>query len=262
MIPKTIHYCWFGGSPLPEFALKCIASWKKYLPEYEIKEWNENNFNVNKIPYIKEAYTERKFAFVSDYARFYILYQFGGLYFDTDVELIKPLKPLIDKGAFMGCEHTTKENLSTLGVNPGLGFGVPPKLSILKEILDFYEKQHFILQNGRRNPMTIVDITTYFLQKYGLKYIDGIQSIAGINIYPKEYLCPKDFETGVLQITNNTYSIHHFDFSWASSNVKKAYKLRGLVKRYLGNNIVNIGDKYICFLSKCTFLRKLFKLFK
>ena len=102
MIPHVIHYCWFGGKPLPKLAVDCIASWRKYLPGYEIKEWNESNFDVNIIPYTSEAYAARKYAFVSDYARFWILYHYGGVYFDTDVEVIQPLAPLLEKGAFMG----------------------------------------------------------------------------------------------------------------------------------------------------------------
>lgn len=105
MIPKIIHYCWFGRNPLPLLAVKCIESWKRYFPDYEIREWNEDNFNVNMIPYTREAYEAKKYAFVSDYARFYILYYYGGLYFDTDVEVIKPMNDIIERGAFMGCER-------------------------------------------------------------------------------------------------------------------------------------------------------------
>ena len=108
MIPKVIHYCWFGRNPLPPFAVKCIESWKKFLPGYEIKEWNEDNFDVNIIPYTQEAYEARKYAFVSDYARFYILYHHGGIYFDTDVEVIKSIDDIIERGAFMGCENEAK----------------------------------------------------------------------------------------------------------------------------------------------------------
>ena len=105
MIPKIIHYCWFGRNPLPPLALECIASWRKFLPDYEIKEWNEDNFDVNSIPYTAEAYRQKKYAYVSDYARFCILYQYGGIYFDTDVEVIKPLNDIIAKGNFMGFEQ-------------------------------------------------------------------------------------------------------------------------------------------------------------
>ena len=130
MIPKIIHYCWFGHNPLPELAKKCIASWKNYFPDYEIKEWNESNFDVNAIPYTEEAYKQKKYAFVSDYARFWILYHYGGLYFDTDVEVIKPMNEIIERGPFMGCENTAKNRNKVvdssgleLGVNPGLVIG-------------------------------------------------------------------------------------------------------------------------------------------
>ena len=142
MIPKIIHYCWFGGNPLSELAQKCISSWKKYFPEYEIKEWNESNFNLQCCDYVKEAYEAKKWAFVSDYARFWILYHEGGLYFDTDVEVIKPIDDIINNGAFMGCERTGNYGL---GVNPGLGIGADPGISLYKEILDDYEKSHFIM---------------------------------------------------------------------------------------------------------------------
>ena len=121
-IPKVIHYCWFGGNPLPELAQRCIDSWRKYLPDYEIKEWNESNFNVNIIPYTAEAYQQGKYAFVSDYARFWILYRYGGIYFDTDVEVIRPLDDVLDRGGFMGFETHYKESLNPheVATNPGL----------------------------------------------------------------------------------------------------------------------------------------------
>ncbi len=133
MIPKTIHYCWFGCGELPELARKCIASWRKYLPDYEIKEWNEDNFDVNIIPYTAEAYRAGKYAFVSDYARFWVLYHYGGLYFDTDVEVIRPMDDIIERGNFMGFEtdpHGTEGDASEASVNPGLGLGVAPGLGL------------------------------------------------------------------------------------------------------------------------------------
>ncbi|MDE6612292.1 MAG: glycosyl transferase, partial [Muribaculaceae bacterium] len=113
MIPKTIHYCWFGRNPLPESALKCIASWRKYFPDYQIIEWNEDNFDVNAIPYTAQAYAAKKYAFVSDYARFKILYDHGGLYFDTDVEVIKPFDDILERGAFMGFELAAPDMAGT-----------------------------------------------------------------------------------------------------------------------------------------------------
>ena len=147
MIPKVVHYCWFGGNQLPDDAKKCIESWRKFFPEYEIKEWNECNFDVNCCDYVKEAYAAKKWAFVSDYARFWILYHEGGLYFDTDVEVIKDMSDIIAKGAFMGCETDNKcaPGLG-LGANPGLGLGANPGLGLYKEILDYYEKIHFFIE--------------------------------------------------------------------------------------------------------------------
>lgn len=215
-IPKIIHYCWFGGNTLPASAKKCIASWRKYLPDYEIKEWNESNFNINSIPYTAEAYQAKKYAFVSDYARFWILYKYGGLYFDTDVEIIKNMDDIIAKGAFMGCENKSLKgkSASSLGVAPGLGLGTFPNHTFYGEILQIYENMKFILDNGVINNENIVTTTTKLLCYKGLQNIDGIQLIDGIYIYPKEYFCPKNYSTGRLDITNNTRSIHHYDASW------------------------------------------------
>lgn len=135
MIPKKIHYCWFGRNPLPESALKCIASWRKYLPDYEIIEWNEDNFDVNSIPYTRQAYESKKYAFVSDYARFKILYEHGGLYFDTDVEVIRPMDDIIAKGPFMGFEINPCTERPQGAVNPGLGLGAVAQMPIYLSLI-------------------------------------------------------------------------------------------------------------------------------
>jgi len=221
MIPKIIHYCWFGRNPLPELAQKCIASWRKFLPDYEIKEWNEDNFDINIIPYTAEAYRAKKYAFVSDYARFWILYKYGGLYFDTDVEIIKPMDDIITRGPFMGCENEAGSGATTLGVapglglgvNPGLGLGVNPGLGLYKEMLEFYETLSFD-KESKTGTATIVKYTSEMLSEYGLQNINEIQHIAGIYIYPKEYFCPKDYGTGKLTITPHSVSIHHYGATW------------------------------------------------
>ena len=216
MIPKIIHYCWFGGNPLPESAKKCIASWRKYLPDYEIKEWNESNFDVNIIPYTAEAYKAKKYAFVSDYARFWILYKYGGLYFDTDVEVIKNMDDIIAKGPFMGCECEAQAGATPaqLGVNPGLGLGVQSGLGLYGEILAQYDGKHYILPDGSYSYITVVDITTELLCQKNLKNTSEIQKVDGVWIYPKEYFCPKDYSTGKLNLTHNSYSIHHYTATW------------------------------------------------
>lgn len=255
MIPKVIHYCWFGRNPLPPLAVKCIESWKKYLPDYEIKEWNEDNFNVDMIPYTSEAYKAKKYAFVSDYARFWILYNYGGLYFDTDVEVLKPLDKIISKGNFMGCEREfdkklakqyqqDKNGATALGVAPGLGLGINPGLGLLKELLEEYAMLHFINPDGTYNQKTIVAYTSELLCRHGLQYTDKIQQIADVWIYPKEYFCPIDYQTGIDKRTNNTYSIHHYMASWMTPSQKmykyivsifgeqKTHKLSNMLKKY------------------------------
>lgn len=244
MIPKIIHYCWFGGNPLPDIAQKCILSWKKYLPDYEIKEWNESNFDVNCCQYVKEAYEEKKWAFVSDYARFQILYREGGLYFDTDVEIIKSFDSILNKGAFMGCEFVNNTGINEVGVNPGLGLGTAAGNPLYREMLDCYENAHFIKLDGTIDYTTIVDRATILCEKYGFEKNVNVQNIKGINIYPPEYFCPMDYGTGKLNITENTYSIHWYDASWLDDKMKKrrkkSEKIRNLCKGKLGMKLSKV----------------------
>ena len=237
MIPKVIHYCWFGRNPLPPLAIKCLESWKKYLPDYTIKEWNEDNFDVNIIPYTKEAYAAKKYAFVSDYARFWILYKYGGLYFDTDVEVIRPMDDIIARGPFMGCENEVKDNgAMALAVAPGLGLGVNPGLGLYKEMLDLYETLHFIKDGGGLNTTTVVEYTSKLLYKHGLEDKSEIQCVGGVYIYPKEYFCPMDFYTKKLVITHRTVAIHHYSASWQTPIMK----LKSMFARLLGKRLTNM----------------------
>lgn len=222
MIPKVIHYCWFGRNVLPPLAIKCIESWKKFLPDYEIKEWNEDNFDVNIIPYMKEAYRLKKYAYVSDYARFWILYHYGGLYFDTDVEVIKPIDDIITRGPFIGKERIklSWQNVIMPAQNPGLGLGVAPGLGLVKEILNFYKNHHYVSWTGyHKSTETIVEVTTRIMEKYLVEDIgDGIQRCGEVYVYAPDYFCPKDYETGVLNITSNTVSIHHYAATWVNAS--------------------------------------------
>ena len=253
MIPKIIHYCWFGGNPLPKSAKKCIASWKKYCPDYEIREWNESNYDVRKIPYISQAYDAKKYAFVSDSARFDILYQHGGVYFDTDVEVIRPLDDILERGAFMGCERDGSFSIENericedckavltnpgLGIAaaPGLGIAAAPGLGLYREILAFYNEQNFLLPNGGYNMKTVVEYTTSVLIKHGLKDIKGIQQIDGITIYPKEYFNPFDNGTGKLTITDHTYSIHWYSKSWMDKKTVFISRMARPIHRIFGND--------------------------
>lgn len=239
MIPKIIHYCWFGGNPLPESAKKCIASWRKFLPDYEIKEWNESNFDVNSIKYTREAYKLKKYAFVSDYARMWILYNNGGLYFDTDVELIKPIDDIVARGNFMGreaqdnkyadndVEAVSKDNDSTNGqqINPGLGLGVAPGLGLYKTVLEWYQSHHFATWDGKFTG-TVVNVVSDVFSKLPMKELEnGILYSGEVYIYPPEYFCPKNYFTGEMNITENTRSIHHYAATWVR-------KKRPLLERF------------------------------
>jgi len=219
MIPKKIHYCWFGRNPLPESAQKCIASWRKYLPDYEIIEWNEDNFDVNAIPYTRQAYEAKKYAFVSDYARFKILYEHGGLYFDTDVEVIRPMDDIIARGPFMGFEINPGEKREFGAVNPGLGLGAIAGMVLYGEIIEYYNNLHFILSDGTYNITdAVVNITTRELIKAGLQDRSGIQAVAGISVYPSDYFNPFDDITGRLNRTANTRTIHWYSKTWMKVN--------------------------------------------
>ena len=263
MIPKVIHYCWFGRNPLPKTALKCIESWKKFFPDYEIKEWNEDNFDVNSIPYTREAYQARKYAFVSDYARFWILYHHGGIYFDTDVQVIKPMDEIIARGPFMGREagayisQITDSELAKgmnagLGVAPGLGLGATAGLGLYKEFLDVYACYQFRLPDGSLNMKTIVSYTTEILLKHGLNSNnDEPQEVAGVWIYPADVFCPMDHtQANKVTITDRTVSIHLYDCSWLDHD-SLSFKLH-LLKNWLARRL---GVKHVERLSNV--IRKL-----
>ena len=214
-IPKIIHYCWFGGNPLPELAQKCIASWKKFCPDYEIKEWNESNYDVAKNKYMKEAFENKQWAFVSDYARLDIIYEHGGIYFDTDVEVVRPLNNLLTFKGFAGFENEKSVN-SQKSCNTGLGFGAIPKLPIIKELRNCYDKLSFIQKDGSFNTLPCPRYQTKYLLQKGLVLNNSFQEIDGLTIFPAEYFAPKDYYSGKINLTKNTYSIHHFDGSWVN----------------------------------------------
>lgn len=230
MIPKVIHYCWFGGNPLPGMAVKCIESWKKYCPGYKIKRWDETNFDCECCDYVKEAYTAKKWAFVSDYARFKILYEYGGLYFDTDVEIIKSLDEIIANGAFMGCEQG-KDKICPA---PGLGIAAMPGMKLYKDILDEYGRESFWRSDGIANTKTICTRVTEILSREGFTGNGEIEYVGDIYIYPPEYFCPKNFFTGKTQLTENTVSIHHYDATWYEPEEKRSYKIEQNLNRWLG----------------------------
>lgn len=258
MIPKVIHYCWFGGNELPESAVKCIESWKKYCPDYEIKEWNESNFDINECDYVREAYEAKRWAFVSDYARFKILYENGGVYFDTDVELIRPMDDILARGGFMGAENTVSGKNGGLKVNPGLGAAVTPKSALYRELTEAYRDRHFRKADGSLNLKTVVAYTTELLRKKGLEDKNEIQEVAGIYVYPKEYFCPMDYESGKLDVTECTISIHHYSATWHGKTEDYAMALRRKMNQFLPRKAASVLSFCVAKI-KCEGWKKFFK---
>ena len=223
-------------------AQKCIASWRKFFPDYEIKEWNEDNFDVNIIPYTRQAYEAKKYAFVSDYARFWILYHHGGLYFDTDVEVIRPMDDIVAKGPFMGVEVPAQTGIVPQ-VAPGLGLGVNTDLGLYQRIVEYYSTLKFRNDDGSLNQTTIVAHTTEVLVSLGMQPINEIQQVAGVWIYPADFFNPLDSLTGKLNITENTRSIHWYMNSWSDSS--KMYKwLSRMSHRLFGTRIHKIKELF------------------
>ena len=241
MIPKTIHYCWFGRGELPPLARKCIASWKHYMPDYEIVRWDEDNFDVNMIPYVSEAYKARRFAFVSDYARFWILYHHGGVYFDTDVEALRSFDPLLDQEAFTGCENPILKPTDRLHVAPGLGIAAVKGHHALKSIMDHYAtlEYHDQARNPDGTPVTVVTIVSDYLYGLGMKTTNEVQTVDGITIYPVEYFAARHTTEFKIELTDHSYSIHHYAASW----MPRRYRLKLRIKRMLPRWVNVAGER-------------------
>lgn len=246
MIPKIIHYCWFGRNPLPDSAQRCIDSWRKFLPDYEIKEWNEYNFDVNSIPYTEQAYKAKKYAFVSDYARFWILYHEGGLYFDTDVEIIANMDEIIARGPFMGIEQGASLEGKPM-VAPGLGLGVEAGHPFYGRMLDVYSHLEYIKSNGSLDDATIVTYTTRELYTLGMKPSEEIQEVEGLWIYPADYFCPMDSTTGITTLSERSVAIHHYDCSWMDhhSLSYRIHQMKNCVYRLIGQKNARLINKLL-----------------
>jgi hypothetical protein len=217
MIPKIIHYCWFGKNTMPELARKCVVSWRFFCPDYEIIEWNENNFDINSNIYVKEAYRAKKWAFVSDYVRLWALVEYGGIYMDTDCELIKPIDEFLELEAVSGFEDPTRVPTALMGSKKDFEF--------FKLLLNKYENRKFAIMPGFYDLTTNVRIITQECVKRGLKLVNEKQTISGLTLFPTEYFCPKDFKTGLIKITKNTYAIHYFTTSWKTRHQKFCEKI-------------------------------------
>lgn len=229
MIPKIIHYCWFGGKRIPQNLRKYIKLWKKYCPDYEIKEWNESNFDINSNEFIKEAYINKKWAFVTDYVRLYVIYNYGGIYLDTDVELIKNLDGLLNNKLFLGIQQNDSF------ANTGLGFGAEKNNKYIKQMLDVYDNLKFDIENIINLACPI--LVTGVLQSYGYEIKNKTQVLCdgSIVVYSSEYFDPIAPGSTKNLTSENTYSIHHYTSSWLSEKTRLKRKLCDLV----GQNNVN-----------------------
>lgn len=244
LIPKTIHYCWFGRNPKPEMAKKCIKSWKRYCPDYKIIEWNEDNFDLSACPlYVRQAYEAKKWAYVTDYVRLQLVYEHGGIYMDTDVELKKNLDPLLCHQAYFGFEDGVH-------IATGLGFGAVQGHSVLKEIMDDYAGVPFIYEDGTFDMVTCPQRNTKIFLRHGMKQDDSMQILDGdILILPSIYLCPISYQTNIRRRSDDTISIHWFDASWKSREEKKLWEKRvrkETIKRWVHNII---GDRFYQMLK-------------
>ena len=240
-IPKIVHYCWFGGKEKPDDVKKCIKSWKQHLSDYRFMEWNEKNFDINNLQYTKEAYHAKKYAFVSDVARIEALYQYGGIYMDTDVELIKPIDSLLQYEAVSGFESEKR-------IPTGL-MGCKKNQELFIELLNSYIGNHFKKIDGDLDTTTNVTRITDTCLKYGLSLNNTKQTIKGFTLLPNDYLCPKNVETGEITITENTLCIHHFDGSWLTVEARETAKLERVLKKMLPGKIAGYMAKGVALIK-------------
>ena len=208
MIPKKIHYCWYGGNKKSKLILKCIDSWRKYFPDYEIIEWNENNTDLHENTYVEKAYKEKKWAFVSDYIRMKVLYEQGGIYFDTDVEVIKPFsEEVLSLPAFTGFESFS------LMVSPGLVFACRRGYKLARMMVDSYNADDF--QNESVDTIKTINMRiTEILIENGLEKCDKKQTVMDLTVFPSSVFCPYDGRRREIKVKEDTLSIHHYAASW------------------------------------------------
>ena len=230
MIPKTIHYIWLGGKELPPIAKKCIASWQKYCPDYEIKRWDESNLDLDKYQFVKDALDAKKYAFASDVLRTDILYNHGGIYFDIDVELLKPIDKFLIHDCFMGFETS---NL----LNPGLILGCCKGNKDLENILNIYKELKFDVNNLIN--LTVCEVFTKYYEQFGLKRKNSTQQINNTMFYSSEYFSPKSLTDGKIRKTENTHTIHHYCASWVKTSTKLKSKIKQFIKRIMGEKLIN-----------------------
>lgn len=241
-IPKVINYMWFGKNPISKETQKCIESWRKYLPDYKIIEWNESNFDINSCQYVKEAYASKKWAFVSDYARLVVLEQYGGLYFDTDMELIKPINDIVDNGSFINLEKTAEETIM-----PAMSaIGAEPHLPLFQELIREYQSRHFILKDGELDETPIGTFVYNFIKNENyILFDDRITTYQNVKFYPFQYFSPQSYASGEIYISNLTRGIHHYAASWHTLQERKATKIVQRMTALFGKKVGKLSHKCV-----------------
>lgn len=225
MIPKVIHYFWFGTKEIPDWQKKCIESWHRYCPDYEFRLWNEENYDIHKCKYMEDAYASGRMGFVPDYARLDVLYEQGGIYLDTDVELVRPLDELLYQPAFCGAQVGGTVNL-------GSGFGCVPGLEVIRAMRDEYFTAEFRRADGTYDLMSSPGYQTRTLERYGFQRNNRYQVIEDMAVYPADVLCGSVDMTGCREKTQNTYALHLPSLSWAGQRrITQAQKTRQMVQR-------------------------------
>lgn len=236
MIPKIIHYCWFGGKPIPKLESRCMDSWKRILPDYKVMRWDETTFDVESNPFTSAAYKARKFAFVADYVRLYALKQYGGIYLDTDIEVVKPFDNLLHYEAFGGFE--TPQIMQT-GV-----LAMTSENVIFREFFDVYQHMPYeVDEKGENKTQPNSAILAAILSAHGLRLDNSRQTIEGMEIFPQDYFCPIDQATREQRVTANTYTIHYLSGSWFSWKLRLINNMKRAVGKVLGYNTINVIRK-------------------
>lgn len=232
---KTIHYCWFGRGEKPKLVKKCIESWKKNLPDYSLVEWNEDNFDISKNQFVAEAYSDRNFAFVSDYVRAFVLYNYGGIYMDTDVEVLGSFDRFLNDTVFLGFEEGNFVGTCVMGIEKGH--------ELMKNYLDHYESMTYFNEDGTKYKDTNVVLLTKLLDKRGLVRNNEFQKVGDISVYPRTFFSPYDYINGISYITDDSVAIHHFAQLWLPTNVRiKTEAKRALIKIIGGENVKKLRD--------------------
>ena len=206
VIPKVINYCWFGEKELPREVKKCIKTWERQCPDFKIVRWDESNVDLKKCKFIEQAYKNKAWAFVSDYVRLQVIYENGGIYLDTDVEVLQNLTPLLKHNAYFGIEQKTRL------INTGIGFGARKEHPLLKELIDIYEQIEF--NSEEKNELACPLLNAKVFSMHGYKYIDEVVEYDDFFVYPPKYFDPYAPGTSEYLVSNETFSIHHYTASW------------------------------------------------